>query len=128
MGKVVELNPVDGLPEWKGRVVVTARQKARAARRARRFVIIEWDSLISTMNILRFGRAQRLFFVLGLHRKLQMTQAQDGWLQLERADLIAAGLADCNFTKAVVRLERAGLIEVQRRPGKRPLLRLVDRP
>jgi hypothetical protein len=124
---VVPLNPVDGLPEWKGRKVVTERQRQRAAKRARRFVMVEWGFLVSALNALKCGRAQRLFFVLLLHRNLRMTRTNDGWIGPAQKDLIAANLADRNLYKAVASLKRAGVIEVQRRPGKRPLLRLTDK-
>jgi hypothetical protein len=125
---VVPLNPVDGLPEWKGRKVTTERQKARAAKRARRFVMVEWGFLVSALTALKCGRAQRLFFVLLLHRNLRTTRTNDGWVDPAQKDLIAANLADRNLYKAVASLERAGVIEVRRRPGKRPLLRLIDKP
>jgi hypothetical protein len=35
-------------------------------------------------------------------------------------------IADGNLYRDVARLEALGLVQVQRRPGKRPLLRLVD--
>jgi hypothetical protein len=123
---VVKLNPVDGLPEWKGRKIVTERQKQRVAKRARRFVMVEWGRLVTTMTKLGFTRAQRLIFVLLLHENLQSACANDGWIKLEQKDLVGVGLADSDLYKAVAKLEALGLVEVQRRPGKRPLLRLVE--
>jgi hypothetical protein len=44
--------------------------------------------------------------------------------------LRTTGLADsntANLYKVVTQLETRAVVEVQRRPGKRPLLRLVDR-
>jgi hypothetical protein len=123
---VVKLNPVDGLPEWKGRKIVTERQRRRAARRAQRFIMVEWGYLLSKLEALKLGRTQRLFFVLLLHQNLQKAQASNGWIMLERKDLAAAGIADSNLYKAVANLEALGLIEAQRRPGRRPLLRLID--
>jgi hypothetical protein len=38
----VEIDPIDGLPAWKGRKVATELQKRRAAKRACRFVMAEW--------------------------------------------------------------------------------------
>jgi Cdc6-like AAA superfamily ATPase len=122
---MVKLNPVDGLPEWKGRRIITEVQKRHAAKRARRFVMIEWDRLMSIMAGLKFTRPQRLIFVLLLHENLQSTRANNGWIKLERKDLFAAGLADSNFYKVVAELEALGLVEVQRRPGKRALVRLM---
>jgi hypothetical protein len=120
-----KLNPVDGLPEWKGRRVITEREKARTTKRARRFVMVGWGELVPIMVRLKFTRASRLLFVLLLHRNLQRVGHRDGWVRLERKDLASVGLADSNLTKAVAKLETAGLVEVQRRPGKRPLIRLV---
>jgi hypothetical protein len=64
--------------------------------------------------------------VVWLHHNLQTVRANDGWVKLEQKDLIAMGIADNNLYRDVTRLEALGLIEVQRRPGKRPLLRLVE--
>jgi hypothetical protein len=124
----VKFNPVDGLPEWKGRKVVTELQKARAAKRARRFVVVEWGVLVSIMAKPGFPRHIRLLFVLLLHQKMRMVQSNNGWVELRRADLIDVNLANSNFYKAVTGLEGLGLVEVQRRPGKRPLLRLITDP
>jgi DNA-binding transcriptional ArsR family regulator len=66
------------------------------------------------------------YLVLLLQRKLQRTQRADGWIELIRHRLEAVGLADSNLYKIVAKLEKAGLVEVQRRPGKRPLLRLAE--
>ena len=123
---VVELNPVDGLPEFKGRKVVTERQKLRAAKRAQRFVMVGWGDLASALCALRTDHATRLYLVLHLHSKLRRSAARDGWVELVQHDLKATGLAGSNFCKAVAKLEAAGLVEAQRRPGKRPLLRLTD--
>jgi hypothetical protein len=120
-----EIDPVDNLPAWKGRRVVTRLQKERATKRARRFVLVEWGELVTAFGALGFGRAQRLFFVVLLHQNLKWVAANSGWVELAHADLAAVGLADSNLTKAVAKLETLGLVEVQRRPGKRPLLRLV---
>jgi hypothetical protein len=51
-----------------------------------------------------------------------------GWVELVRHDLAVAALADSNLYKAVAELEALGLVEVQRRRGKRPLLRLITDP
>jgi DNA-binding transcriptional ArsR family regulator len=122
---VVKLNPVDGLPEWKGKRVVTPRQKARAEKRARRFVMVGWGEVASACRVAGTDRATRLLMVLYLHRNL--SKNRDGWIAPEQKDLIAIGIGDSNLSKDVAKLEALGLVEVQRRPGKRPLLRLADR-
>jgi hypothetical protein len=122
---VVELNPVDGLPEWKGRKVITERQKARAAERARRFVMAEWGWLAKTLCAVNADRATRLLMVLVLHEKLQRTKRADGWIEIVQHDLAAMKIADDHLSRDIGKLETRGIVEVQRRPGKRPLLRLV---
>jgi hypothetical protein len=121
----VEIDPVDGLPAWKGRRKVTELQKRREAKRAQRFVMVSWGYLVPRLSLLKFGRAQRLFFVLLLHRNLTKAKANGGWVELIQHDLVAADLANSNLYKAVTKLEAFGLVEVKRRRGRRPLLRLV---
>jgi hypothetical protein len=121
----IKLNRVDGLPEWKGRKVETELQKRRAAKRARRFVMIEWGDLVPALHALDTDRATRLLLLLLLQDKLQRVRTKNGWIELVKHDLEAVDLADSNLTKWVVKLETLGLIEVQRRLGKRPLLRLI---
>jgi DNA-binding transcriptional ArsR family regulator len=120
---VVELNPVDGLPEFKGRKVVSDRQKLRAEKRAHRFVMVGWGELAAACQAVDADRAVRLLMVLYLHRKL--SRSRDGWTLPEQKDLAALGIADRNLGRDVAKLEALGLVEVKRRPGKRPLLRLV---
>ena len=123
---VVKLNPVDGLPEFtKVRKVVTERQRARAAKRARRFIMVEWGELVRLLRVLGAGRAVRLLFALWLHQGLNKTRRNDDWIEVDQKDLIALDLSDSNLSKATYQLETLGLVEVQRRPGKRPLLRLI---
>jgi hypothetical protein len=121
------LNPVDGLPEWRGRRVVTELEKRRAAKRARRFVLVDWGVLAPAMQTMGTDRATRLYLVLHLHAKLRRTT--DGWVKLPPKDLAEVGLADGNFNRAVTKLERLGLVETRRSTGRRPLLRLSpERP
>ena len=79
---VVKLNPVDGLPEWKGRKVVTERQKALAAKRARRFVMIGWGELVTSCRTMGTDRVTRLLMVLCLHRNL--SKNSNGWIVPEQ--------------------------------------------
>ena len=62
---VVKFNPVDGLPEWKGRKVVTERQKARVAKRAGRFIMIDWGDLVRGLRILGAGALPGCFSSFG---------------------------------------------------------------
>jgi hypothetical protein len=124
MSEVTKLNPVDGLPEWKGRKVVTERQKTRAAKRARRFVMVEWGWLTKALCTVDANRVVRLLMVLSLHEKLQRTSRAGGRIELVQHDLAAMRIADSHLSRDIAKLETLGLIEVQRRPGKRPLLRL----
>jgi hypothetical protein len=120
-----EIDPVDGLPVWMGRKVEPEWRKKRAAKRARRFVTVGWGELVPALHALKIGRAGRLLFVLYLHRNLTKAKANGGWIELVRHDLVAVGLADKHLCRDVAKLEAFGLVEVQRRSEKRPLLRLV---
>lgn len=122
---VVKLNPVDGMPEWEGRKVVPEWRKRRDAKRAQRFVIVEWGWLTKTLRVVDANRATRLLMVLLLHEKLRRTKRADGWIELEQHDLAAMSIADGHFYRDVAKLGALGLVEVQRRPGKRALLRLA---
>jgi hypothetical protein len=117
----------DDCPDWaiQGRKVEPEWRKRRQAKRARRFVMIGWSELVAALSLLNTNRATKLFLVLHLRQRLQRTQTEDGWVKLVRHELEALGLANNNLSKPVMQLEAAGLVEVQRRPGKRPLLRLV---
>jgi hypothetical protein len=119
----------DDLPDWaiRGRSIEPEWRKKRAARRARRFVMVSWEDLTVVARTLGMDRASRLFFLLCLRNKLTRTRSADGWIELALHDLAALDLADRNLGRVVARLERVGLVEVQRRSGKRPLLRLVPR-
>jgi hypothetical protein len=119
------LNPVDGLPEWKGRPVTTEVAKRRAAKRSRRFVMVGWSELATSLCAYGADQPTRLLMVIHLQARLQRTVAKRGWTELVHADLHSVGLVSCNLSKAVAKLEQAGVIEVRRRPGKRPLVRLV---
>ena len=73
---VVKLNPVDGLPEWEGRKVVTERRKATRGKTRPRFVMVEWGWLAKTLRVVDADRATRLLMVLLLHEKLRRTKTR----------------------------------------------------
>ena len=108
----------------KGRPVEPEWRKRRNAKRARRFVMVEWGRLVADLSLLGAKRAIRLYLVLSLHRNLKKTRSGDGWIELVQHDLESVGLADSHLCRAVSDLESRGLVEVRRRLGKRPLLRL----
>jgi hypothetical protein len=117
----------DDLPDWavKGRPVEPEWRKRRNAKRARRFVMIGWAELAPALCALGTDKATRLLLVLHLHERLQRARTNDGWIDLLLHDLKATELADGHLNRAVAKLERFGRVEVRRRSGKRPLLRLV---
>jgi hypothetical protein len=118
---------VDDRPDRaiKGRKVTPEWRKRREAKRARRFVMVEWGELVPALQALGVNRAARLLMVLYLHANLKKVRATAGWIELVLHDLQAVGLGDNNLNRDVARLETAGVVEVQRRLGKRPLLRLI---
>ena len=86
---------------------------------------MEWGWTTKALCAVDTDRATRLLVVLSLHEKLRQTKRSHGWIELVRHDLVAIGIADGHLGRAVAKLETLGLVEVQRRPGKRPLLRLI---
>jgi hypothetical protein len=65
----------------------------------------------------------RLWLAVQLQTKLELPK--DGWIKPRRQFLDQIGLPH-SIRDVVARLERAGLIEVQRHPNKRALVRLVS--
>jgi hypothetical protein len=122
---VVKLNPIDGLPDWTGRKVAPEWQKKRATKRGRRFLLVEWGELTFALGSIGADQTIRLLLTLYLHRNL--SKVRDGWIDPDQKDLTAVGIIRTKLWRTVARLEARGLIEVRRRPGKRPLLRLVPR-
>jgi DNA-binding transcriptional ArsR family regulator len=118
---------MSALQDWAitGRSVEPEWRKRRRAKRGRRFVMVNWTELTAAALALRMDRASKLYLVLCLHQKLARTRAANGWIELALHDLEALDLADPNLGRTVSKLERANLVEVQRRPGKRPRLRLI---
>ena len=120
---------VNELPDWAipGKAVEPEWRKRRDAKRAARYVMVSLRELLPALAILKTDKATRLFLAACLHRKLTKVTSRSGWLEISRYDLASFGLYDSNYYKTVAKLETLGLIEVQRRPGKRPLLRLAPR-
>jgi hypothetical protein len=118
--------PFDGWPpedDLRIRRVVTTAQRRRA-KRAQMFLRVPWSQLAEEMRAVGTDRATRLLAVLHLQNALD--EPRDGWVKLRPSLLKAVGLADDNFNRAVARLERGGLVKVEKRAGKRPLLRLTS--
>jgi hypothetical protein len=95
-------------------------------RRQQRFVLVPWGQLAAQMKALRVSPSGRLLMVLHLQKNLDATRADDGWIVPRNSILAEVDLAHRNFSRVLAQLEAAGLIEVQRRPGKRSKVRLVD--
>jgi hypothetical protein len=116
------------LPDWAipGKAVEPEWRKRREAKRADRYVIIILRELLPALSALKVDKATRLFWAICLHRKLTKATSRGGWVDVPQHDLVSFGLHDSNYYKTVAKLERLGLVEVQRRPGKRPLLRLLE--
>jgi transposase-like protein len=122
---VLAIKNMGGESEVAWRAVLDDLLARGLAKRARRFVMAEWGWLASALCTLRADRATRLLLVLCLHVKLQRVADRAGWVELAQHDRKAVGLADSHLCRVVTKLETLGIVEVQRRPGKRPLLRLI---
>jgi hypothetical protein len=104
------------------RKVETASHGQRKQRRAGLFVpAIPWLELTAALSRLSTSRAAALWLMLTLQSKLE----GGGWLKPRLSLLQEAGLADRKTrSRAISELERAGLVDVERRKGKAPLVRL----
>jgi hypothetical protein len=105
-----------------GRAVEGTVTRRRRESRAKRYLTINWDETAAAVVRLQTDHATRLWLVLQLQAKLN--RHKDGWIKLRRQLLDQVGLPR-HVRNVIASLERAGLIEVQRSPSKRALVRLV---
>jgi DNA-binding MarR family transcriptional regulator len=116
---------------------VTPRRKATPKALSRLYFRVQWNRLAEAMNALGTDRATRLWLLLSWQTRVSRTS--DGWVPPQMYMLEKIGLRDGHCNDVVRRLEKLGLVEVQRRPydavschrsgssGKRPLLRLTNK-
>lgn len=130
---------LDGPPKWwrgkpehwpspeKRRAVREEMVRARKARALSRwYVKLSWHELAGAMQALSTDRATRLWLLVKWQDRVE--KPDDGWLLPKRQLLASLELVGPNYGIVVNRLEERGLIEVQRRPGKQPWLRLINKP
>jgi DNA-binding MarR family transcriptional regulator len=89
------------------------------------YLKLSWFELAEAMKALPMDRSSRLWLLLRWQAKVEGSSG--GWLLPQRYMIERLGLHGKNYDVVVDRLERRGLIEVQRRPGKRALVRLAAR-
>ena len=113
--------------EIRGRKVELTWEKRRRERKQRRYLHVAWPYLAHVVaGVFKTEQALCLWLVVVLQSVME--RPRDGWITPRRSFLGEMGLAHKHFDEVVARLECKGLIEVQRRPGKRALLRLIDKP
>ena len=105
-----------------GRAVEGAVTRRRRARRAQRYLQIGWDDTAAAAVRLNTDHTTRLWLVLQLQTALE--RPEDGWIKPRRQLLDQIELPH-RIRDILIRLERAGLVEVQRQPNKRALVKLV---
>lgn len=103
--------------------VETGPSKQRRERREKLFVPpVKWFEATAALSRLRTGRAALLWHLIRMQTKLD----GEAWIVPRLSFLIEAGLRSHKArSRAIEELERARLVEVRRRPGKSPLLRLL---
>jgi hypothetical protein len=101
--------------------VITQTHLERMAKRSRKVLHVPLLELLEELSNLGASRAVRLWVVL---RFLDMVNKEE-WLKLETNLLHAAGLDVPELCRCVARIEQSGRIEVQRRAGKKPSIRLI---
>jgi hypothetical protein len=100
---------------------VRNRQRERATAL---FLRIRWGELTSALKQITTDRSTRLWLALVMTRMLDKS-GPDDWLVPRQWALRDLGIDGPHYSVALARLERQGVIEVDRRSGKRALVRLV---
>jgi hypothetical protein len=110
--------------ELPTRKVETSAHRPRARQRGKLFVpALPWLEVVTLVSRLSTSRAVLLWQLLRMQTKIE----GEAWLTPRLSFLAEAGLSDRKARgRAVAELEQAGLVEVRRRAGKLPLLRLVE--
>jgi hypothetical protein len=100
----------------------------RQRKKKRRPPFIPAMSLSEFAAVIRSGVSPRAIGLWGIIR-LQAAVERNEWVQVRAHLKQSLGFAhDMAYSRAVTALEDAGLIEVNRRPGRASLFRLVPRP
>jgi hypothetical protein len=105
-----------------GRAVESSVTRHRRERRAKRYLHVRWDETVAAAVRLSTDHAMRLWLVIRLQTTLE--KPEDGWIKPRRQLLDQMELPH-RLRDVIIRLERTGLIEVQRPPNKRALVRLA---
>ena len=105
-----------------------AREKRKTTRKdktlSRLYIKLSWYQLATGMNALSTDRSTRLWLLLKWQTRVQGPSY--GWVEPTMYMLDALKLSGSHYNLVVNRLEKLGMVEVQRRQSKRPLLRLVE--
>jgi hypothetical protein len=110
--------------EWTGKEWVEVRKVGGdKPPNPKLYIKTSWAELTDLMVKAGTDRATRLLMVLRLQSELEGW----GWITPRACLLADVELVDRHYYEAVSRLERAGLIEVARSPGKRAKVRLSRR-
>lgn len=105
-----------------GRAIESSVIRRPRGRREQRYLHVNWDITVAAMVRMNADHTARLWLVIQLQTKLE--RSVDGWIKPRRQLLDQIELPH-SIRDVIVRLERAGLIEVQRQPNKRALVRLA---
>jgi hypothetical protein len=114
-----DLVVVDGI---RGRVVDTSLARRRRERQRRLFMHLGWEEVAEVARALGLPYTMRLWLALKLQTDLGHSK-EEGWIKPRRQLLDQIGLPP-HSRHVIARLERSGMIEVQRPPGKRVVVRL----
>ena len=114
-----DLVVIDGI---RGRVAGSPAVHRRKGRQTGLFLRVGWEEAATALARMGAPYATRLWMVAQLQTELE--HPRDGWVKPRQQLLAEIGLSS-HAHDAVARLEQLGLIEVQRSPGKRSLVRLT---
>ena len=110
----------DDIPVTK---VDSGKHASRKSTRDRLFIpSTAWPELAAVVAAVMSGRAVGLWLAIRMQAKLESTE----WVRVRTHLRVCLGFSNrAAHSRAVTELKRAGLIEVQRRRGYAPLVRLV---
>jgi hypothetical protein len=113
----------DEIPAVK--IATAATRKRRRAREGLYIPATAWPEFAAMVASGVSARAMGLWFAIRMQAKLE----RQPWVRIRTHLRVSLGFTNrAAHSRAVTELERAGLIEVERRPGYAPRVRLVPRP
>jgi len=127
LGEADVFDDLDRMAQMRRSKPAVTEKRPRPAL-SRLYMRISWNELAAGMAVLSMDRCCRLWLLLDWQARVE--RPKGGWVIPRAYMLEKIGLRGKHYSEVVSRLERLGVVEVERRVGKKALLRLTrrDRP